>query len=139
MQNRKRIVMTEFDLQRLDEMLVQLGHNDLRDNDSAESLQGEMQRARIVAPDKIQGDVVTMNSRVRLEDLDGGEEYVFQVVYPSDADLEEGKISVLAPIGTALLGYRVGDVISWKVPCGKRKFRIRELLYQPEREGDFYQ
>jgi len=131
--------MTDFDLERLDEMLSVFEPSNAKDNDFVQLLKEEMQKARVVSSDKIESDVVTMNSRVRLKDLDGHEEYVFQVVYPSDADLEEGKISVLAPIGTALLGYRVGDIVSWQVPGGRRKFKIEELLYQPEREGNFYQ
>lgn len=138
MQNSKRIFMTDFDLKRLDEMLSAFEPSKSKDNAYVQLLKSEMQKARVVASEKIQGDVVTMNSRVRLEDMDNHEEFVFQVVYPSDADLEQGKISVLAPIGTALLGYRVGDVVSWPVPGGRRKFKIRELLYQPEREGNFY-
>ena len=66
-------------------------------------------------------------------DLDEVEEY--ELVYPADADLERNRISVLAPIGTAILGYRVGDVIEWKVPAGLRRLRVEEVLYQPERAG----
>ena len=73
-----------------------------------------------------------MNSRVRLKNLTTGKEMTYTLVFPKDADLTAGRISVLAPIGTAILGYRAGDVIAWSVPGGKRKFRIEEVLYQPE-------
>lgn len=139
MRNGKTITMTDTDLQKLNGLLMALERDHSKDNGFAESLKKEIQRARIVPPKKITGDVVTMNSRVRLKDLGTQENFVFQIVFPSEADLERGKISVLAPVGTALLGYRVGDVITWNVPGGIRKFKIEEMLYQPETEGDFYQ
>jgi regulator of nucleoside diphosphate kinase len=76
-----------------------------------------------------------MNSRVRLTDAGTNEEQVYTVVFPSDANVEQRKISVLAPIGTAILGYRVGDMVEWRVPGGIRKLRIEEILYQPEAAG----
>ena len=81
-------------------------------------------------------DIVTMNSRIRLTDLDSAEELVYTLVYPAEADYAAGKISVLAPVGTALLGERVGNEIVWDVPGGTRRLRIEELLYQPESSGD---
>jgi regulator of nucleoside diphosphate kinase len=78
-----------------------------------------------------------MNSRVRFVDLYTGEERVCTVVFPSDANIEQDKISVLAPIGTALLGYRAGDTIEWRVPSGNKQVRIEEILYQPEAAGHF--
>jgi len=62
---------------------------------------------------------------------------VYTLVFPSDADLKNGKLSVLAPIGTALLGYRQGDIFNWKVPGGTMKIKVLEILYQPEASGDF--
>lgn len=73
-----------------------------------------------------------MNSRVRLQDMETGEENIYTLVFPSDADIEQNKISILAPIGTAILGYRAGDRVDWLVPAGKRKVRIQDILYQPE-------
>ena len=62
---------------------------------------------------------------------------VYALVFPQDADLAQGKISVLAPIGTAMLGYRVGDVFSWQVPSGERRIKVEAILYQPEAAGDY--
>jgi regulator of nucleoside diphosphate kinase len=76
-----------------------------------------------------------MNSTVRLRDLDSGEVETYTLVYPNEADAEENRISVLAPIGTAIIGYRVGDVIKWPVPGGFVRLRVEEILYQPERAG----
>ena len=79
-----------------------------------------------------------MNSQVVLSDLETSEDVIYTLVFPSDADIDAGKISVLAPIGTAILGYRVGDVIEWMVPSGKRRIAIKELRYQPEAAGDYH-
>jgi regulator of nucleoside diphosphate kinase len=78
-----------------------------------------------------------MRSKVRLRDLDTGEEMVYTLVFPSEANFDEGKISVLAPVGTAMLGYRVGSLIEWEVPSGRRRLKVEELLYQPEAAGDY--
>ena len=80
-----------------------------------------------------------MNSRVRIKDLDSGEETVYTLVYPKDANIEEGKLSVLAPIGTALLGYQAGDIIEWLLPAGVlRRLKIKKVVFQPEAVGDYF-
>lgn len=101
-----------------------------------EELQGEIERATVVESHLIDADIVTMNSRVSLRDLDSGERIVYTLVYPRDANSAEGRISVLAPVGTAILGYRVGATIRWKVPAGERKLRIDKILFQPEAASD---
>jgi regulator of nucleoside diphosphate kinase len=78
-----------------------------------------------------------MNSRVRLRDLDSGEQMEVSLVYPSASDAAAKKISILAPIGTAILGYRKGDVVEWEVPAGMRRLEVEDVLYQPEASGDF--
>ena len=100
-------------------------------------LEAELDRAHVVSPQEIPGDVVTMNSAVLVKDLDTGAEMALTLVFPSDAGLELGKISILAPVGTALLGYRVGDTIEWKVPGRIRRLRIERMIYQPEAAGDY--
>ena len=131
------IYITEYDLKRLKE-LVQVGISFAeRDRESLEQLQGELDRAHIVEPTAVPGDVVTMNSRVRFKDLDTNQDKVYTLVFPSEAKLEQQKISVLAPIGTAILGYRVGDTVEWRVPGGIKRVRIEEILYQPEAEGQY--
>jgi regulator of nucleoside diphosphate kinase len=96
----------------------------------------ELERAEIVRPKDIPADVVTMHSKVRLNDLVSGESNTYSLVFPTEANFAEGKISVLAPIGTAILGYRQGDPIEWPVPSGLRRLKIEEILYQPESAGD---
>ena len=87
-------------------------------------LERELDRAEIVSEEALPDDVVAMYSTVRLVDLDTDAEHVYTVVYPHEADTDRGRISVLAPIGTAVLGYRTGDVVEWEVPAGRRRFRI---------------
>jgi len=103
-----------------------------------EELGAELDRATIVEIDKLPQDIVTMNSKVCLKDVDTGKDEIYQVVYPEDADIEQNKISILAPIGTAILGYKVGDVIEWKVPAGLRRLKIKKILYQPEAAKDYH-
>ena len=83
-------------------------------------------------------DVVTMNSRLRLLDLDSGKEMLFTLVFPSDADSDQGRISILAPLGTAVLGFRRGDTFEWRMPGRVRRLRVEEVLYQPEAAGDYH-
>jgi regulator of nucleoside diphosphate kinase len=95
-------------------------------------LRSELERAEIVAPDEVPPDVITMNSRAELLDLDTNERMEFTLVFPAQADIEEGKISILAPLGTAMLGYRVGDEFEWAVPHGYRRLRVTQIEFQPE-------
>ncbi len=131
------IYITEFDLARLKELVdVGIAFKE-QDREYLESLQNELDRAHIVEPTAIPHDVVTMNSHVRLKDMGTGEERMWVLVFPSDADITQNRISILAPIGTAILGYRAGDTVDWVVPAGIRKMRIEEILYQPEAAGRY--
>lgn len=122
------IYMTEVDFARIKELLeVRMT---FREPDRAyfESLRNELDRAHILQPTAMSNDVITMNSRVRLKDMDTGQENIYSVVFPSDADIAENKISVLAPIGTAILGYRAGDTVSWQFPAGIRTVQTGDSL-----------
>ena len=133
----KPIRVTVFDLERLKKLLRDAQHTSYRKSTYLTKLQTELDRAKVVKPEKVPSDVVTMKSRVCLVDLDTGKEEVYTVVFPEDANAGKGKISVLAPIGTAMLGYEVGDVFEWEVPAGKRRWKIKQILYQPEAAGDY--
>ncbi|QDS90208.1 Regulator of nucleoside diphosphate kinase [Rosistilla ulvae] len=130
----RKIVVTRQDCQRLESMLASDFTQALCNKGNLKNLRGELALARIVEPDKVPPDVVTMGSTVRLLDLDCDELETFTLVYPDEANIAEGKLSVLAPIGTAILGYRVGDMVCWKVPSGESRTRIEEVLFQPERD-----
>lgn len=131
----KVLYISEHDRRRIRELLAAV---DPADRASGRDLDVELRLGKVVLPAEMPRDVVTMNSRVRLTDLDSGAELVYTLVFPADADFKAGKISVLAPIGTALLGERVGTEIQWEVPAGVRRLRIEELLYQPEAAGDYH-
>jgi len=96
------------------------------------ALAEELEDAEVVEPESVPPDVVTMRSRVRVLDMVSGEQATYTICYPVEANLEAGRLSVLAPIGTALLGYREGDVVEWPVPGGVRVLKIEKLLHQPE-------
>ena len=132
------IYITELDRQRLEKLIELAGERSRRANHLyLARLEEELERAETVAPAEMPADVITMRSRVRLRDLNTGEEMVYTLVFPSEANFDEGKISVLAPVGTAMLGYRAGDTIEWQVPSGLRRLTVEELLYQPEAAGDY--
>lgn len=100
-------------------------------------LEDELEFAEVVAADQIPADVVTMRSQIRLTDLDTKEESVYSIVFPSEASFDDGKISVLAPLATALLGSRRGATVEFEAPGRVRRLQILEILYQPESAGDF--
>ncbi len=105
---------------------------------SLKKLDEELNRANIVKPEEIPMDVITMNSTFRLHDLDSGEEFAYTLVFPARADSASRKISVLAPLGTALLGCQVGDTVTWEAPAGPKRLNIKKILYQPEAKGNYH-
>jgi len=130
------IYITELDYDRLSGLIDRTRERNGGDREYLNKLEAELDRAEIVDRKDIPADVVTMRSKVRLKDLVSGESNTYSLVFPTEADSAEGKISVLAPIGTAILGYRQGDTIEWPVPSGVRKLKVEEILYQPESSGD---
>jgi regulator of nucleoside diphosphate kinase len=129
------IRVTDFDSRRLEALIKGLRPRAPRDAPSVALLERHLDDAEVMRADRIGPDVVTMNSEVRVKDLETPETIVFRVVFPSAADAAAGKISVLAPLGMAVLGRRVGDHVTWQTPGGLRRLRVERLLYQPEREG----
>ena len=137
MKRRSDIVLTATDERRLAQLL-QAKANELERN-TLELLEGELQRATIVDSSQIPADVVTMNSVVSFEDLETGQRSEVTLVYPSASSGTEGRVSILAPIGSALLGLSVGDSIEWPVPGGRsRRLRVTAVYYQPEAEGQLH-
>lgn len=133
----RQIWITTFDLERLSSLIDGVRATGRQKKTYLGQLEKELERARVVDPEKIPGDVITMNSVVRIRDLESGEETDYTLVFPSDARIEENRISVLSAIGTALIGYRVGDVIEWKVPSGLKRLKVEGILYQPEASGHY--
>jgi regulator of nucleoside diphosphate kinase len=132
----RQIFITEADKKRLQKLINEAKEFSSGNEGYLRKLEQELNRAQVVTSEKIPRDVMTMNSKVLLKDLETGEKMEYTLVYPADADLMENKISVLAPIGTAILGFREGDVIDWKVPDGLVKLEVEKILYQPESAGD---
>lgn len=132
----ENIVITEMDYYRLDS-LIESG--DPLSEKELHHLAEEIARANILDFPEIPADVVTMNSTVRYLDLENQKESEITIVYPQHADSDRGRISVLAPIGTALLGLREGQEIQWGLPNGRQKrLKVLEILYQPENNGDLH-
>lgn len=131
-----RIVLTSLDFDRLEALLDSLPANAFP---GKATLETELRRAEIVAPDKIPPNVVTMNSTVRFTIAESGEDFRLTLVYPKDVKGEADRISVLAPVGSALLGLSVGDELEWPRPGGGRStVRVIDVLYQPERSGELH-
>lgn len=128
---REQIVITREDKKRLLRVLPRLG-TEYADREDLVLLAEEIERAVEVEPQDVPNDVVTLGSTVRVTDLETSASMEYTVVMPGEANYEAGRISVLAPLGTALLGYGVGDEIEWEVPRGVRRLRIDAVLYQPE-------
>lgn len=133
----RKIWITSFDLKRLNALLAEVAKSPQKGALDLSLLQAELDRANVVEPDEIPQTVVTMNTRLRFRDLENHESTECTLVFPVDADIDEGKMSIFSPIGTSLLGYSVGDEIEWPVPGGVRRIEIEEILYQPEATGNF--
>jgi regulator of nucleoside diphosphate kinase len=129
MQRQPGIHITDQDYERL-ALLIQ--HSESK---NAALLEEELARATVVGQREIPADVVTMNSVVRFKDQDSGKESEVTLVYPQDADVTNGHVSILAPVGMALIGLRRGQSIEWAMPNGARKLKVVEILYQPESAG----
>jgi regulator of nucleoside diphosphate kinase len=131
------IYVTEPDYNRLGALIEKTREGNGVDREYLNKLEAELDRAEIVAAQDIPANVITMRSTVRLKDLVSGEENTYSLVFPTEADFSQGKISVLAPVGTAILGYKSGDTIEWTVPSGLRRLKVDKIIYQPEAAGLF--
>lgn len=130
---RKRIYITTEDMQRLRRLVDGVQASGTVNGSNLAALEEELDRAHVVDPSRIRPDVVTLNSQVRVEDLDSGRLMEYEIVYPNaKARGSADALSVIAPLGTALLGYKAGDTVEWQMPKGKRRLKVVEVLYQPE-------
>ncbi len=132
-----RIIMNKLDYNRILKSIEEAKSLKTINATEAEKLLKELNSAKIVEPNKIPADIVTMNSIVKINFLKTNKEVKFQIVYPDQANIRENKISIFSPIATALIGYKVSDEIEWIVPSGLTKIRIEEIIYQPEAMGDY--
>jgi regulator of nucleoside diphosphate kinase len=136
--HRPPLLLSRLGVERIEALLEQTSSNSL--NTSA--LQDELARAEILDPANMPANVITMNStaRVRLEDaVLGDHDHELTLVYPRDADGRTDKVSILAPVGSALLGLRVGDAIDWPMPGGRNaRLHVLAIRYQPESAGELH-
>ena len=132
------IYLTELDYKRLIDLIQVQRQGNGAAAATIGKLGEELKRAKRVPSEEIPADVVTMNSRVQLKDLKSGNEMEITLVYPKDADIQTRKISILAPVGTAILGCKEGDAIEWPVPSGTTNYKVEKVTYQPESTGNFY-
>ena len=133
---RPAIIINEFDAERIDRLLEQPAY---ANSPVANALNDELDRAQMCAPEDMPHDVVTMNSQVRFRDLTTGEERVRTLVFPAQMTDSSSQLSVMAPVGAALLGLRAGSAIHWELPGGtSTHLEVLELLYQPEAAGEFH-
>jgi regulator of nucleoside diphosphate kinase len=124
--------ITQFDHDRLWRLAGRAG-----ERPAADDLENQLDRATVVPARQVPPDVVTMNSEVEVEDVDTGARKILTIVFPEAADARAGKVSVLAPLGVAVLGSRVGEVLECQLPGGLRRLRVNHLLYQPEAAGRY--
>lgn len=132
-----KIIINKLDYIRIKQWISNAKQTKSVSNAEAEKLLIELENAKIIEPEKIPSNVVTMNSIVKLTFLNNNKQVQFQLVYPNEANLKENKISIFSPVATALIGYSVGDIIEWIVPAGLTKIKIDEIVYQPEASGDY--
>jgi regulator of nucleoside diphosphate kinase len=133
--NKRGIILAEHDLKRLTGLVERT--TSLADREYIQGLREELARASVMASEDIPADVITMNSRVVLRDMSTGQTSVCTLVFPGMADPDRNRVSILAPIGTAIIGYRVGDIVELEVPAGTMRLEVLEVLYQPEAAGNF--
>ncbi|MGQ7867987.1 GreA/GreB family elongation factor [Sunxiuqinia sp. sy24] len=133
----KQITITELDFARLSKLTLSEKKLQAIEVRNLPFLAEEINRAAKVESKAIAPDYVTMNSKVEVLDLDTKRMMTVQLVYPSEADLKNLKISVLSPMGSALLGYKAGDTIAFNVPKGIKKMEIKSIIYQPESQGEY--
>lgn len=132
----KKTYVSKSDYNRLKDFIKNKGPVYVRHD--VEKLDSVLKNAVIVNPENIHSDVVTMNSRIRIRDIELDEEYVYTIAYPDRSYTSDDSCSILTPVGTALLGCRVGDKVKCNIAHGHITIRIEEIIYQPEAAGDFH-
>lgn len=132
----KRIVLSKQDLMRLRALFGTYASLPEVDRENLLDLRDEIERALVVDSRQLPGDVVALDSRVLVRDVEAGQCNTYMVVLPSQADLATGRVSVLAPLGTALLGFRKGDVVEWTMPRGLRRLKIERVMQAQKSPDD---
>jgi regulator of nucleoside diphosphate kinase len=129
--SKPQIYITQFDMECLKALITRMFWIGV-ETKAIVRLEEVLDSAEVVSIRDLSEKIVTLESKVRVKDLDYGREHIFTIVLPLDADTSRHRISILAPLGTAMLGRKAGDIIDVEVPAGIRAFRIKEILHQPE-------
>jgi len=133
MESKRTIFITQADMKRLQSLIASMQSS----REDLQALRAELDHDHVVPAADMPKDVVTMNSTAQVRDLKTNEIMTFTLVFPAAANIDDGKISVLAPVATAMLGHRVGEEFEWHVPAGPVRLRVERLLYQPEAAGHY--
>lgn len=133
----KQVIITKQDFNKIHRSITDAKSRNSIKPEEAEKLLAELKSAKIVEQEEVEGDIVTMNSIVKIHFQNNKTTMEFQLVYPGEANIKERKISIFSSVAAALIGYRVGDEIDWLIPSGMTKIVIDEVIYQPEAAGDF--
>lgn len=133
----KELILSNLDVSRIRKAIDNAVRQKKIKSEEVSNLLTELSKAKVVAPEEIPGDVVTMNSIVSVSFLNTKKTIQIQLVYPDMANFRENKISIFSPVATALIGYKAGDEIEWIVPSGLTSIKIEKIIYQPEAAGDF--
>lgn len=131
-------VISDFDRRRLRGLLQVLRGRSAVDASNLDALELELERAHVVPPERLPANVVTMNSRVCLRDVDSGDQTMVSLVFPAARSLARDAVPVLSPLGLALLGCKEGDEMEWRTSDGLRRLRVERVLYQPEAAGHYF-
>lgn len=133
---KKDIVVTRVDYSRLNSLISTMLDDRNSNLFELNFLNIEIKRAKKIDSRKIDPEYITMNSLIEVTFLEMGKSMILRLVYPHDSNYKEGLVSVLSPLGSALLGYRAGDSVSFKAPGGIQTIRIEKVIYQPEANGE---
>jgi regulator of nucleoside diphosphate kinase len=131
-------VFTDADRRRLGQLLDSNDSRASADREVLDELEWQLEECESMPQETISDTVVTMNSKVRLISMVTDAECRCTVVYPEDVDLVNDAVSVLSSLGSGLIGCRVGDLVEFEEPCGRGPWQVAEIVFQPERNGDFH-
>jgi len=132
----KKTILSRIDYQRLKNFMQKKGQVYIKHD--LENLDAVLKTAELINPEVIPPDVVTMNSKIRIKDIELDEDYICTLNYPGQTYLSEENCSILTPMGTALLGSRVGELIRCDMTHNSITMRVEEILYQPEAACDYH-
>lgn len=130
--------LTDYDYERLELLLDNMNRVPQNRREDLSRLEDDLATCRIVASEEMPANIVTIHSKVRYLDLDTNKERVVTLVFPSNADISKGRISIVVPLGAAIIGRAAGDTVSMKIFNGTMNIRIEAVLYQPEAAGDYH-